>query len=167
MDIRQIAFETPLMQESHYIERWKVWITVRELSGEERAELLQKSTDMIKKGNTTEARVNLKKLYPMLAILTTRYPDPACPPHDNHPHSSEFPGLKNAMGEYVTQPTEKAGELVFSPTDIGPLNKTSGAILEQISQIAAPMSGLRPEDVDEKKEGLNGTIVESDSYTFA
>lgn len=169
MDLRQVALETPLLQESHYIARWHAWITVRELPGTERAELLQQCTEVIKVHGKPEGKVNLKKLYPMLAILSIRYPDPDAPPDMQEPHYASFPGLKNTHGTYVTDPHPKAGELVFSLSDVGPLNKTSGTILEQIAQIASPMSGLRPEDVEEKKENDSGEgmdAVESTAFTI-
>ncbi len=161
-DYRQIALETPLLQRNFWVARWNKWVMIQELPGSQRSDLLQQCTDIVDK----KAKVNLKKLYPMLVVLSCRYPDPANPPDKNDPNYDRFPGIKNASGEYLTHPHPKAGQLIFSITDIGPLNATPGGILELLNKPASELSGLREEDIEEKKPTLNPNTVESDGYTI-
>ena len=73
--IRQKALQLELQQVPYYVERWKEWVLVQELTGEERADLLQKCTEVTKNAQgKREGKVNIKRLYPMLAILSIRNP---------------------------------------------------------------------------------------------
>ncbi len=144
IDIAKIALEVELLREPVWVDRWKTWVTVEELTGTDRGEYLGQCMD--KEGN-----VNFKKLNPLMAVKTARYPDSEFPPDLEHPHYKEFPGLKNEQGTFITDPHPKAGELIFNISQMGPLNKKSGAALEQIAQVAGRLSALRPEDVDKKK----------------
>lgn len=155
-DYRQIAFETPLEQRPFWVEKWKKWVTIRELTGEERGELLDKCTEIVGK----KAKVNIKKLYPMLVILSVRYPDPSFSPAHDHPHHHEYPGVNGSKKH------PKAGQLIFSMRDIGLLNQKSGSVLELLNKPAAELSGLREEDIEEKKDTSDPMIVESDGYTI-
>lgn len=153
-DYRQIALETPLKQVPFWVERWKKWVIIRELSGEERSDLLDKCTELTGK----KAKVNVKRLYPMLVILSVRYPHPDFrPPHD-HEHYHEYPGVNGLKSH------PKAGQPVFSMRDIGLLNQTSGGILELLNKPAAELSGLREEDIEEKKPTFEENVVESESF---
>lgn len=155
-DYRQIALETPLEQKPFWVEKWNRWVLLQELTGEERADLLDKCTDIVGK----KAKVNIKKLYPMMLILSVRYPDPVCLPPADHPHFHEYPG---ANGKPVHP---KAGQLIFSMRDIGLLNQKSGGIQELLNKPVSEMSGLREEDLEEKKPSLDQNTVESDGYTI-
>ncbi len=149
-DIAKIALETELIREPVYVDRWKKWVTVQELSGTERGEYLGQCMD--KEGN-----VNFKKLNPLMAVTSARHPDPDFPPSPDHPHYLEFPGLKDESGNYTSNPDPDAGELCFNRSQMGPLNKKSGAALEQIAQVAGRLSALRPEDIEKKKKPLGIT----------
>ncbi len=154
-DYRQIAFETPLEQRPFWVERWNRWVTVRELTGTQREKLLQQCTEI----NGQTATVNLEKLYPMLFVLSVRYPDPATLPDPNHEHFHEFPGA-NGKPKHP-----RAGKPIFNNlADMGPLNAGSGTILELLNKPAAELSGLRPEDVEEKKPSSEGSTVESNAF---
>lgn len=164
LDIRKIALEVELAQQPLWVDRWHNWVLVQELSGEERSGLLESCTTVIKVGNKREGKVNLKKLYPMLAVMSLRYPVPDVIPDSSDPHYAEYPGVN---GNPVH---EKAGQLIFSSEDLIALNKRSGAILELISKPASILSGLREEDIEEKKEP-SGEIeepntVESTGYVI-
>ncbi len=161
MDIRKIALETPLKKVAYYVEAWKTWVNIQELSGQERAELLEKCSSIIKMGSKRESKINMKMLYPMLVVLSLRNPSPDCMPDSDDPHYDEYPGV----GAVPLSPD--AGELVFTLADLGPLNKASGAVLEVVAKPASIMSGLREEDIEEKKESSEPeTIVQSDGYTI-
>jgi len=149
-DIQKIALEADLISESVWVDRWKTWVTVQELTGKERGEYLGQCVD--KEGN-----VNFKKLNPLMAVISAHYPDPDYPPDSEHPHYGEFPGLKNEQGEFITDPHPKAGQVIFNLSQMGPLNARSGAALEQIAQVAGRLSALRPEDVEKKKKPLGIT----------
>jgi len=154
-DYRQIAFETPLEQRPFWVERWNRWVTVRELTGSQRSKLLQQCTEIDGK----KATVNLEKLYPMLVVLSVRYPDPSNLPELDHPHFHEFPGANGKPAH------PKAGKPIFNNiADMGPLNAGPGNILELLNKPAAELSGLRPEDVEEKKLSLEVQTVESDAF---
>jgi hypothetical protein len=155
-DYRQIAFETPLEQQPFWVEKWNRWVILRELTGKERADLLDKSTEMIGK----KAKVNIEKLYPMMVILSVRYPDPSCLPEADHPHFHEYPGA-NGKPKHP-----KAGQLIFTMRDIGLLNQKSGGLQELLNKPVAKMSGLREEDIEEKKPTFEEDVVESESYTI-
>lgn len=155
-DYRQLALETPLEHRAFWVEKWNRWVTIRELTGEERGDLLDKCTEMIGK----KAKVNIKRLYPMMVILSVRYPDANFLPPADHPHYNEFPGV-NGKPKHP-----KAGQLVFSMRDIGLLNQKSGGILELLNKPAAEMSGLREEDLEEKKPTSEEDVVESESFTL-
>lgn len=154
-DYRQIAFDTPLEQRPFWVERWNRWVTIRELTGSQRSKLLQQCTEIDGK----KATVNLEKLYPMLVVLSVRYPDPSNLPPSDHEHFHEFPGA-NGKPKHP-----RAGKPIFtSIADMGPLNAGSGNILELLNKPAAELSGLRPEDVEEKKPSLDQNTVESDAF---
>lgn len=154
-DYRKIAFETPLENRPFWVEKWNRWVTVRELTGSQRSKLLQQCTEIDGK----KATINLEKLYPMLVVLSIRYPDPINLPPNDHPHFHEFPGANGKKAH------PRAGKPIFSSlADIGPLNQGSGNILELLNKPAAEMSGLRPEDVEEKKPISDPLIVESDDF---
>ncbi len=155
-DYRQIAFETPLEQRPFWVEKWRRWVTIRELTGEERADLLDKCTDIVGK----KAKVNIKKLYPMMLVLSVRYPDPTCLPSVDHPHFHEYPGANGKPAH------PKAGQPIFSMRDIGLLNQKSGGVQELLNKPAAEMSGLREEDIEEKKDTSEANTVESDGFTI-
>lgn len=165
LDIRKIALEVELTRQPLWVDRWGAWVMVQELTGEERANLLESCTTIVKTGNKREGKVNLKKLYPMLAILSLRYPESDVLPDSSDPHYSQYPGVNG-------NPTdERAGQLIFSPDDLIALNKRSGAILELVSKPASILSGLREEDIEEKKEDSEETkqadIVDSTGYVIA
>lgn len=155
-DYRQIAFETPLKQVPFWVERWKKWVIIKELTGEERADLLDKCTEIIGK----KAKVNIKKLYPMLVILSVHYPDPYTIPSPDHPHYHQYPGVNGVKSH------PKAGHPIFSMRDIGLLNQKSGSVLELLNKPAAELSGLREEDIEEKKDTSDPMIVESEGFTI-
>lgn len=158
-DIVKIALEADLLSESVYVDRWGTWVTVQELTGKERGEYLGQCMD--KEGN-----VNFKKLNPLMAVLSARYPDPYYPPKEDHPHYKEFPGLKDEQDNFLTDPHPKAGQIIFNLSQMGPLNQKSGAALEQIAQVAGRLSALRPEDVEKKKKTLNSDDWESEPSTI-
>ncbi len=177
--IRQKALQLELQQVPYYVERWKEWVLVQELTGEERADLLQKCTEVTKNAQgKREGKVNIKRLYPMLAILSIRNPVASVLPERGHPHYAEYPGAVDEQGNFLTPPLpeQEQGEPAFSMNDLVPLNKRSGSVLETINLIAAPISGLRQEDIEEKKDSsgqtgndettLDGQTVESDGYTI-
>lgn len=156
-DYRKIAFETPLKQKSVWVPQWQRWVTVRELRGKERSKLLQDCTDVEGK----KAKVNLVKLYPMMIILSVRYPDPNFPPPEDDPNYAKFPGLNGASAH------PKAGQPIFQDMrDIMPLNEGGGGVLELLNKPASELSGLREEDIEEKKPSLEANTVESDGYTI-
>lgn len=164
LDIRRIALETTLMRQPLWVDRWNCWVLVQELTGEERSSLLESCTTIVKTGGKREGKVNLKKLYPMLVISSLRYPEPDILPDVSDPHYAEYPGANGTLAH------EKAGQLIFSLEDLAALNKRSGAILELISKPASILSGLREEDIEEKKdlsEGNEGpNTVESTGYVI-
>jgi len=159
-DYRQLAFETPLQQKPFWVERWGGsgrWVTVRELKGKERSKLLQDCTDIEGK----KAKVNLVKLYPMMTILSIRYPDPKFPPSPDDPNYHRFPGVNGLPAH------PKAGQQIFTDMrDIMPLNEGPGGILELLNKPASELSGLREEDIEEKKPTLEENTVESGGYTI-
>lgn len=155
-DYRQIALETPLEQKPFWVEKWKKWVLIRELTGEERGDLLEKCTEIENK----KAKVNIKKLYPMLVILSVRYPHPDFRPSHDHPHYHEYPGVNGVKSH------PKAGQPIFGMRDIGLLNQKSGGVLELLNKPAAELSGLREEDIEEKKDTSDPLVVESESYTI-
>jgi hypothetical protein len=152
-DYRQIAFGTPLKSVPFWVERWNKWVIIHELSGEERSELLDKCTEVTGK----KAKVNVKRLYPMLVVLSVCYPDQNFLPSADHPHYHEYPGVNGVRAH------PKAGQPVFTLRDIGLLNQGSGAVLELLNKPAAELSGLREEDIEEKKEDFDPMTVESTS----
>lgn len=176
IDIRAIALETPLRQQPLWIEIWGTWVTVRELTAEERGDLLEKCTTVEKNARTgkREAKINQKLLYPMMVVQSLRNPDPNNLPDKSDPNYAKYPGATDEQGNYLTPPHDKAGELIFSPTDIPWLKKRSGGVLELATKPASIMSGLRDEDLEEKKEpsedsGSQETptnTVESTGYTI-
>jgi hypothetical protein len=156
-DYRQIALETPLRQKPFWVPQWNRWVTVRELKGKERSKLLQDCTDVEGK----KAKVNLVKLYPMMTILSIRYPDPNFPPPVDDPNYDKFPGINGLPAH------PKAGQPVFPDMrDWIALNERGGGVLELLNKPASELSGLREEDIEEKKPSLEENTVESDGYTI-
>lgn len=156
-DILQAVAESALDNESYYVEKWKKWVTIRELAGNERADLFKKSTD--KKGDKSE--FNQRKFYGLVTILSTRFPDPKYPPSKDHPHYREFPGATDEQGNVITPPHPGAGQLCFKPVHIDMLLEKSGAALERIGQVASRLSLLNPTDLEEKKASSeNGEDLE-------
>jgi hypothetical protein len=156
-DYRQIALETPLQQKAFWVERWQRWVTIRELKGKERSNLLDQCTDIVGK----KAKVNLVKLYPMMVILSVRYPDPQFPPAQDDPNYSKFPGLNGLPAH------PKAGQRIFEDMrDMMALNDRGGSVLELLNKPASELSGLREEDIEEKKDTSDPSIVESDGFTI-
>jgi hypothetical protein len=156
-DYRQIALETPLEHRPFWVEKWNRWVIIRELTGEERGDLLDKCTEMVGK----KAKVNIKRLYPMMVILCVRYPDANFLPPSDHPHFNEYPGANGKPAH------PKAGQPIFNGLrDIGLLNQKSGGILELLNKPAAEMSGLREEDLEEKKDTSDPNTVESESFNL-
>lgn len=156
-DYRKIAFETPLKNRAVWIDQWQRWVTVRELKGKERSKLLQDCTDVEGK----KAKVNLVKLYPMMVVLSVRYPDPNYPPSPDDPNYSKFPGINGIPAHPM------AGRPIFHDMrDIMPLNEGGGGVLELLNKPASELSGLREEDIEEKKPSLEENIVENDGYTI-
>lgn len=155
-DYRKIALETPLQNKAFWVERWGRWVTVRELKGKERANLLEQCTDIVGK----KAKVSLVKLYPMMVILSIRYPDPKYPPSPDDPNYHKFPGV-NGVPRHP-----KAGQQIFHDMrDIMLLNEGSGGVLELLNKPASELSGLREEDIEEKKDTFETeNVVESNSY---
>lgn len=162
-DLVETALDTDLERQPFWVEKWKRWVLIQELSGTERSGLLESCTIIEKKeGGKKEGRLNLKKLYPLMAVLSIRYPHPDYLPEKDHPHYAEYPGAVDEDGNYLRPPlpAKKAGELAFTLQQVGPLNKKSGAVLEKINEIAGKMSGLRPEDLEEKKDDSSTTSEE-------
>jgi hypothetical protein len=156
-DYRKIAFETPLKSKSLWVPQWNRWVTVRELKGKERSKLLQDCTDVEGK----KAKVNLVKLYPMMTILSIRYPDPSFPPPVGDPNYHKFPGANGLPAH------PKAGQQIFTDMrDIMALNEGGGSVLELLNKPASELSGLREEDIEEKKDTSEENTVESDGYTI-
>jgi len=153
-DYRQIALETQLRRVPFWVERWGRWVTLHELTGKQRADLLEKCTEMEGK----KAKVRMDRLYPMLVILSAHYPDTDNPPVSTHPHYHKYPGV-NGIG-----PHPKSGQPIFTMRDIFALNETPGGILELLNKPAAELSGLREEDIEEKKDTSDPTVVESDAF---
>lgn len=175
IDIRQIALEAPLQQQPLWIPAWNTWVTVRELTADERGELLEKCTTIEKVNGKRQAKVNQKLLYPMMVVQSLRNPDPNNLPDKADPHYAQYPGAADDQGNVLTPPHDKAGELIFSLTDIPLLKKKSGGVLELASKPASIMSGLREEDLEEKKEPSEDSqsqetpenTIESTGYTIA
>lgn len=159
-DYAAIAFQTPLLQKPFYVERWEKWVTVRELTGEQRSELMERCTT--RKG--TEAKVNLKLFSGLLVMLSVRYPNPEFPPSPDHLHEKEFPGLKNEQGEYLIPPHPKAGQPIFNESQVGPLLQSPGSILDDLGKPAMELSGMSEKDLEEKKDTSDPTIVESNGF---
>lgn len=156
-DYRKIALETPLKNKSVWVPDWNRWVTIRELKGKDRSKLLQDCTDMVGK----KAKVNLVKLYPMMIILSIRYPDPNFPPPLDDPNYLKFPGL-NGLSAHP-----KAGQRIFEDVrDFMALNEGGGSVLELLNKPASELSGLREEDIEEKKPSSEENTVESDGYTI-
>jgi hypothetical protein len=162
--IRQIALQTKLKKQALFVPDWNEWIVLQELTGEQRADLLQDCTSTQKVGSKNVSKVNLKKLYPMLVVLSSLNPDVDTTPSKTDPNYSKYPGAVDETGNVLTpfDPDKPAGELCFSLSDIGPLNQTSGATLETISKPASILSGLREEDIEEKKAD-SGETDQSDT----
>jgi hypothetical protein len=146
-DILQAVADSALDNESYYAEKWKKWVTIRELPGNERSDLFKKSRD--KKGK--EYEFNQKKFYGLVTIMSTRFPDAKYPPPREHPHYKEFPGATDEEGKLITPPHPGAGQLCFTTGHMGMLLEKSGSVLERIGQVASRLSLLDPSDIEEKK----------------
>ena len=166
IDIRQIALEMPLKKQAFWASIWGVWVDIWELSGDERATLLQECTSQQKVGNKTVGKVDLKKMYPMLVVQSLHYPDGSTMPDKSDPNYSKYPGATDENGNILTPAADKPGALVFSMSDMALLNKGSGATLEKIAQPAAKLSGLGPEEIEEKNvESAVSQAVDTDQTT--
>jgi hypothetical protein len=135
-----------------WIEDWKRWISVVAINAQLRSKLLETSVKVERRGGKNINKPDLEVMYPTLAIMCTRFPIADSLPDKEHPHYAEYPGAKNADGEYLTPPHSKAGQSPFKMEHLYVLNRNSGAILEQISAVAQRLNLLRPEDFDQKKE---------------
>jgi hypothetical protein len=144
-DIVKIALEVDLLRVPFYVERWKSWITIEELSGTQHGEYMGQCIDK-------ERNINFKKLNVLMAVTASRFPDSEFPPDKDHPHYAEFPGLQDESGNFITSPHPKAGQVMFNLSQMGPLNKRSGAALAAIGKRAGEISGLTPEDLEKKKK---------------
>jgi len=154
-DYRKIALETPLKNRAVWVPQWQRWVTVRELKGKERSNLLEQCTDVAGK----KAKVNLVKLYPMMVVLSVRYPDPSFPPPPDDPNYHKFPGANGLPAH------PRAGQRIFeNMQDIVALNESGGGVLELLNKPASELSGLREEDIEEKKDTSEVNTVESDGY---
>src|SRR6266702_315953 len=186
IDLRQkvLSGDIKLRKKGLWVDAWEAWVMIQELTGEERAGLIEANF------NTKLKKVNQKTLYPHLVILSTRYPDVDCvlDPEEitemdeegndvkrtiPHPRLADFQAMMQEVGS-----DPRAGKLVFEdPRQAGvpdlavrdTLNKISGgAVLELISQLGAKLSGLTPEQIEEKKAvsgvtTVTGTVVEGSS----
>jgi hypothetical protein len=155
MDIRQIALEAQLESKPLWVEKWKCWVLVRELTGETLAWLFDKSMILFEKNGKSKSKLNLEKYNVLLTILSVRSPDPDILPDKDDPHYSLYPGAIDSLGNYLTPPCEEPGKLIFILEDSGQLKKRSAAVLEQIAKVATKLSGIRPEDIEEKKDDSN------------
>lgn len=79
---------------------------------------------LLKASRGSDGKTDITRLYPNLAIASARYPEG---------HS-------------------RAGQRIFQDGDAGSVNSKNGGILEQIAQVASRLSGLLPNDIEEKKE---------------
>lgn len=165
LDIRKAALEAGLDQEPLYVKKWGAWITVRELPGDERADLLESCMTIIGKGKNATSKMNIKRLYSRLAVLSARYPDPDDLPAKDHPQYAAYPGAVDERGNFLTEPDPRAGELIFPAEDAGALLKRSGAVLELIAGPASRLSALLPEQIEEKKDGSQQESGESEDST--
>lgn len=160
-------------QQAIYVERLGGWFNIRELYGDERARVLQDAVTQ------KTGAVNLGILYAGLLVHSLRYPSPdvspvePTPPEPLQGNSSPEDQEKydqaevkylQAVEDYKhPYPTDHphAGEKVFQPTDRDAMNQAlPGQVIEQIAQPAFSLSGLKKEDVEEKKASLNRTIID-------
>lgn len=160
-------------QQAIYIERLGGWFNIRELYGDERARVLQDAVTQ------KTGAVNLGILYAGLLVHSLRYPSPDVPPQEPTPpeplktgaspedeekYEAAYVKYLQAVEDYkhpYTTDHPHAGEKVFQPTDRDAMNSAlPGQVIEQIAQPAFSLSGLKKEDVEEKKASLNRTIVD-------
>jgi hypothetical protein len=164
MDIRQLALEAELENQPYWVEKWKSWVLIRELTGETLSWLLDKTMIFYEKQGKTKSKVNLEKYSVLLTVLSARNPDPSILPDKDDPHYALYPGAVDESGKYLTPPCENPGKLIFQLEDAGQLKKRSAAVLEQISKIASKMSGIRPEDLEEKKDDSESEEEETPDF---
>src|SRR6266705_1418956 len=174
IDLRQkvLSGDIKFRKKGLWVDAWEAWVMVQELTGEERSALIEANFNLKTK------KINQKTLYPHLVIVSTRYVDADCVVDpvevkeldENgdevtrtipHPHLPEFMAL---MQNVASDP--QAGQLIFQLPDRDNLNKTSGAVLELVAQVASRLSGLLPEQSESKKSTsgetmTTGTIVEA------
>ncbi len=180
-DIRALVLSGGVKPKSQavYVERLGGWFNIRELYGDERAAVLQAAVTQ------KTGAVNLGVLYAGLVVQSLRYPHPDAPPQtpvapdplQGSPSPEEQEKYDAAEAKYLQAvadfqhpyPTDHphAGELVFNPTDRDAMNQQlPGQVIEQIAQPAFSLSGLKKEDVEEKKASLNRTIVDGTITTL-
>jgi hypothetical protein len=180
-NIRKKALELGTRRVPLWVDLWEEWVVIQSLTGKERADLLDKCTEVVKNPKTgkREGKVNLERMYPMMTVLTVRNPVTSVLPDAKDPHYHLYPGAKDEQGNYLTEPLpeDEQGQMCFVLTDMAVLNRQDGAPLEQITQFSSKLSKLSKEDVDEEKNvseqqenedgtRLNGQTVESDGYTI-
>lgn len=129
------------------------WFVVRELTGDQRAMVMDKM--VVRDPKTRQPTTNLKALYTLAVILGLRVALMG-PGDDSTNPNPQHKGLI------------RGGEQVFNLTDQEVVFKRSGATLEEIGQIVMKMSGLDEDAVEEAKKNSIGatptpTIVESTS----
>jgi len=132
--IQQYILGLPdLREEVVIIPNWNMRAVVRELPGDERADLLNQCVDIVEGPNgKPKGKTNVAKLYPLLVQKT----------------------LRKAIWNEDTQ-TYTGGGLIF-PNQIlvNAINTKSGAALEIAATASAKLSGLTPDAVEEKKDDL-------------
>ena len=174
-DIRSLVLSGGVKPKAQavYVDRLGGWLNIRELYGDERARVLQDAV-----AQKTGA-VNLGVLYAGLVVQSLRYPHPDVPPVaptppdplQGNPSPEDQGKYDQAEVKYLQAvedykhpyPTDhpRAGEKVFQPTDRDAMNQAlPGQVIEQIAQPAFSLSGLKKEDVEEKKASLNRTTVD-------
>jgi len=152
-----------------WVDAWEEWVIIQSLSGEERADLLQKCTEVVKNAQgKNEGKVNLKRMYPMLTILSVCEPIVSILPDRNDPHYHLYPGATDDQGNFLTPPLPESeqGKPVFVMTELVALNKQDGAPLEQIAQFSSSLSKLTQKDIEDEKKASETVVVESDGYTL-
>jgi len=132
--IQQYILGLPdLREEVVVIPNWNARFVVRELPGDERSDLLNQCVDIVTgPDGKPKGKTNMQKLYPLLVQKT----------------------LRKAIWNEATQ-TYTGGNLIFpNAILVNAINQKSGAALEIAATASAKLSGLTPEDVQEKKDDL-------------